>query len=106
MLHRLGSIFFVISILSYLAKYINGIKINKKILLKTHIVSGVISATSMIVYSFLDYIKEREASILTLIPIMILVIITGNKDIRKRFKLGHIISVISFCIALAIHIIL
>lgn len=106
MLHKLGSIFFIIAILSYLVQYIKVLKINKKHLYKIHIGSGLISAISMIIYSFLDYIKEGEAFILILIPIMLAVIITGNKQVRSVFKLGHIISVVSFCIALAIHIII
>ncbi|MGL4911524.1 MAG: hypothetical protein ACRC3Y_03750 [Romboutsia sp.] len=104
MLHNISSVFFVLAIILYLAKYIKIFK--NKILLKSHIVCGVISCISMSLYAILDYLKEKESFILIFIPIMIFIILTGTKDFRKKYKFMHIASVMSFCIALAIHIIL
>lgn len=104
MLHKMSSIFFILAITLYLAKYIKIFNDKNKTLLKGHIICGIISCISMSLYSILDYFKEKESFILIFIPIMILIALSGTNNFKKKYKFMHIVSVISFCILLAMHI--
>lgn len=102
MLHRLGSILFVIAIITSFYKYFKFI--NKKVGLNIHIVTGTIGALAMVIYAVLDFIKEKEITILPVGIVSILIIISGTKNVKRRYKYLHITSVICFAGALAFHI--
>ncbi|MGL5348539.1 MAG: hypothetical protein ACRDA3_14420 [Peptostreptococcaceae bacterium] len=102
MLHRIGSIFFLVAIITSFYKCFKFI--NRKIGLNTHIVVGTIGALSMVMYSVLDFIKEKEVTILPMGIMSILIIISGTKKVKRKYKYLHIVSVICFAGALAFHI--
>lgn len=103
MLHRLGSMLFLLAIIFYFFKYFNFI--SKKVCLKLHISTGFIAALCMVIYSITDFIKDKEISILPVGIASLLIIISGTDKIRKKFKPLHIISVFLFAVSLAYHII-
>lgn len=102
MLHRLGSIFFLLAIITSFYKYFKFI--NKKSGLNIHIATGTIGALAMVIYSVLDFIKMKEITILPVGIVSILIIISGTSQVRKKYKWLHIVSVICFAGALAFHI--
>lgn len=103
MLHRLGSIFFILAIISGFYKYFKFI--NKKIGLKAHITTGTIGATTMIIYSVVDYFKDKQITIFLVGIMSILIIISGTKQVKKKYKYLHLVCVIGFAASLAFHII-
>ncbi|MGL6107036.1 hypothetical protein [Romboutsia sp.] len=103
MLHRLGSIFFLLAIITSFYKIFKFI--NKKLVLKLHIVTGTIGALAMAIYSVIDFIKEKEFTILPVGLISILIIISGTSQVKKKCKWLHLVAVIGFAAALAFHII-
>lgn len=103
MLHRLGSIFFLLAIITSFYKCFKFI--NKKAGLNLHIAIGTIGALSMIIYSVVDFIKDKELTILPVGLMSILIIISGTNQVKKKYKWLHLISVIGFAGALAFHII-
>lgn len=103
MLHRLGSIFFLLAIITSFFKYFKFI--NNKLSLKIHLATGTIGALAMIIYSVVDFIKDKEITILPVGLASILIILSGTNKVRKKYKWLHLISVIGFAGALAFHII-
>ncbi|WP_270647426.1 hypothetical protein [Paeniclostridium hominis] len=103
MLHRLGSIFFLLAIITSFLKYFKFI--NNKLSLKLHFVTGIISAIAMIIYSLVDFVKDNEITILPVGLASILIILSGTNKVRKKYKWLHLISVIGFAGVLAFHII-
>ena len=99
MLHRLGSIFFLLAIITSFFKYFKFI--NNKLSLKLHLATGTIGALAMIIYSVVD----KEITILPVGLASILIILSGTNKVRKKYKWLHLISVIGFAGALAFHII-
>ena len=103
MLHRLGSIFFLLAIITSFYKLFKFT--NKKLGLKLHIITGTIGSLAMVIYSIIDFIKEKELTILPVGLMSILIIISGTRQIKKKYKWLHIVAVIGFAAALAFHII-
>lgn len=103
MLHRLGSVFFLISIIIIIFK--NFKIINKKLALNLHIITGAISTFSMIIYSVLDFIKDKEATILLVGLSSALIVLSGTNKVKQKYKYLHIMSVIFFVCSLSFHII-
>ena len=103
MLHRLGSIFFLLAIITSFFKYFKFI--NNKLSLKLHFATGIISAIAMIIYSVVDFVKDQEVTILLVGIASILIILSGTNKVRKKYKCLHLVSVIGFAGALALHII-
>lgn len=104
MLHRVGALFFLVAIISIFLKYFKFI--DKKISTKLHFITGLISALAMIIYSFLDFLKNKESTILLVGIASILIIFSGTNKIRKRYKWMHLTSVVGFSLALAFHIVI
>lgn len=102
MLHRLSSILFLAAIVTYFFKYIKFI--NKKLSLKLHIITGVLASLGMILYSITDFVKDKEITILPVGIVSILIILSGTKPVRKKYKWMHLVSIILFAISLAFHI--
>ncbi|MEG2290959.1 MAG: hypothetical protein RSA29_03055 [Clostridium sp.] len=103
MLHRLGSILFLLAIVTYLFKYLKFV--DNKLSLNLHIIFGTLGALSMVIYSITDYIREREFTIILEGVASLLIILSGTNKFRKKYKWLHIASVICFASALAYHII-
>lgn len=103
MLHRVGSILFLLAIIMLFLKCSKFI--NKEFLLKLHIGIGTIGASAMILYSIIDFLKDGEITILPVGLASILIIISGTREIRKRCKWLHLMSVVGFAVALVFHII-
>ncbi|WP_338563831.1 hypothetical protein QJR60_07610 [Paraclostridium sordellii] len=103
MLHSIGATGFLLALMCYFFKYIK--IINKKIRVKLHIYTGMVGALAMILYSLIDFIKEKEWSILLMGFASLLIIISGNDKIRKKYKRLHLISVFIFVFSLIYHII-
>lgn len=103
MLHRLGSMLFLLAIITYFFKHLKFI--NNKLILKLHILTGSLGSLAMIVYSITDYIKDKEITILPVGIASLLIILSGTNKVRKKYKWLHLISVIGFAVALAYHII-
>lgn len=104
MLHRLGSIFFLLAIITIFLKYFKFI--NKKTRLNLHIVTGTIGALAMIIYSVSDFVKYKEVTILPVGLMSILIILSGTDKVRSKCKCLHAISVICFAGSLAFHIVI
>lgn len=102
MLHRLGSMFFLLAIITGFYRYFKFI--NPKIGFKSHIITGIIGAGSMILYSITDFFKDGEATILLMGFMSIMIIISGLKEVRKKYKWLHLVSVVGFAMALIFHI--
>lgn len=102
MLHRLGSMFFVLAIITSFYKCFKFT--NKKLGLKLHIATGTVGALAMIIYSIVDFIKDKEFTILPVGLISILIIISGTSQVKKKYKWLHLVAVIGFAASLAFHI--
>lgn len=103
MLHKLGSVFFLLAIITSFFKLFYFI--NKKTILKLHIITGVVSTLAMIIYSVVDFFKDKEITILPVGIVSILIILSGTKKIRKKYKWMHLTSVVVFVATLSFHII-
>lgn len=103
MLHRLGSVFFLLAIIIIILK--NFKFINKKLGSNLHIATGTISTLAMITYSVVDFLKDKEVSILPVGLASILIILSGTDKARIKCKYLHTIAVIAFVGSLSFHII-
>ena len=103
MLHRFSSMLFLIAFITYFGKYIKFI--NNKICLKIHIITGTLACLGMVLYAITDYIKDKEITILPVAITSVLIILSGNKEFRKKYKWMHLASVFLFAGALSFHII-
>ncbi|MEG1310922.1 MAG: hypothetical protein RSD47_02835 [Romboutsia sp.] len=103
MLHRLSSILFLLAITTYFFKHLRFI--DKNISLKLHILTGTLGAILMVIYAISDYVKEAQVTIIPIGIISTLIIISGTKNIRKKYKWMHLLAVILFIIALIYHLI-
>lgn len=103
MLHRLGSILFLLAIIIYFFKHFKFV--SNKLSLKLHILTGMLGSLAMIVYSVTDYIKDKEVTILPVGIASLLILLSGTKKVREKYKWLHLISVIGFAGALAYHIV-
>lgn len=103
MLHRLGVVFFLLAIIIIIFK--NFKLISKKNGVSLHIITGTISALAMSFYSVLDFLKDKEITILLVGLASILIILSGTDKIRKTYKSLHVISIIAFIGLLSFHII-
>lgn len=65
----------------------------------------MLGSLTMIVYSISDYIKDKEVTILPVGIASLLILLSGTKKVRKKYKWLHLISVIGFAGALAYHIV-
>lgn len=102
MLHRVGSILFLLAIITSFFKYFKFI--NRRLGLNLHIATGTLGAAAMIMYAVVDFLQDKEVTILPVGLASILIIISGTKKVRKKYRWLHLISVICFAATLAFHI--
>ena len=103
MLHRFGSMLFLAAIITYFFKYFKFI--NKKLSVKLHILTGMLGALIMIIYSITGYIKDGKSTIVFVGIFSLLIILSGTDTFRKKYKSLHIISIVFFAGSLAYHIV-
>lgn len=103
MLHRLGAVFFLLAIIVIILKNFKLIK--KKMGVNLHIATGTISALAMIIYSVLDFVKNKQVTILPVGLASILIILSGTDKVRRKCKYLHVVSVICFAGFLTLHIV-
>ncbi len=100
--HRFSSIFFTIILIGIL---LNKTKLKNKFdLIKTHKILGTIFIIYMIGYSIIDYIIDREAFILLIIPSLIGIYYTGKNKYKLKNKYSHLFFIILFLITLLTHV--
>lgn len=102
MLHRLGSILFLLAIITIFLKYFK--LMNSKKAVKLHIITGTLGVLAMVMYSILDFVKDKEETILLVGLASILIIVSGTKKVRKKYKWLHLTSSIGFAAALTFNI--
>ena len=100
--HWISSIFFVtIIVLLFLKKSALKDKIN---LIKTHKILGSIFIVYMTLYSVIDFIKDKDMSILFIIPFLIGIYFTGRYKSKIKYKHAHSFFVILFLDTLLFHV--